>query len=60
MAFVEDDLRGHILWGPTERPGLLATSDLFGETKIHLETPRRLATLRHGVRPRRAGLTSLM
>lgn len=44
MALVEDDLRGHIFRRPTERPGLLATSDLFGKTKVDLETARRLAT----------------
>lgn len=44
MAFVEDDLRGHVFRGPTECPGLLATSDLFGKTKVDLETPTPLAT----------------
>ena len=38
VAFVEDDLRGHVLRGPTERPGLLATSDLLGKSKVNLET----------------------
>lgn len=38
MAFVEDDLWGHVFRGSTERPGLLATSDFFGKTKVDLET----------------------
>lgn len=37
MAFVEDDLRCHILWSATEGPSLLATSDLLGKTKVDLE-----------------------
>lgn len=38
VALVKDDLRGHILWSPTEGPGLLATSHLFGKTKVNLES----------------------
>lgn len=44
MAFVEDDLGGHVFRSSTERPGLLATSDLFGKTKVDLETSSPLAT----------------
>lgn len=44
MAFVEDDLGGHVFRGSTERPGLLATSDLFGKTKVDLGTSSPLAT----------------
>lgn len=44
MAPVEDDLGGHVFRRPTERPGLLATSDLFGETKVDLETACRSVT----------------
>lgn len=53
MALVEDNLGGHVFRGPAERPGLLATSDLFGETKVDLQTLGGLATLPHpsGSRP---------
>ena len=34
MTLVEDDLRSHVLRGPTERPGLIAGVELLGETKI--------------------------
>lgn len=44
MAFVEDDLWGHVFWGSTERPGLLATSDLFGKAKVDLGTFSPFAT----------------
>jgi len=37
VALVEDDLRGHVLRRPAERPRLLTETDLLGETKIHLE-----------------------
>lgn len=47
MAFVEDDLWGHVFRGSTERPGLLATSDLFGKTKVDLETFSSLAGVAH-------------
>ena len=36
VAFVEEDLRGHVLRGPAEGPGLLAASDLLGKTKVNL------------------------
>ena len=35
MALVEDDLRSHVLRGPTEGPGLIAGVELLGETKIY-------------------------
>lgn len=37
MSFVQDDLWGHILWSATERPRLLAKTDLLSKAKIHLE-----------------------
>ena len=35
MALVEDDLRGHVLRGPTEGPGLIAGLKLLRETKVY-------------------------
>lgn len=37
VAFVQDDLRGHVLRGPAERPRLLTQTHLLGETKVHLK-----------------------
>lgn len=36
MAFVQNDLRGHVLWGPAERPRLLTQTHLLGKAKVHL------------------------
>ena len=35
VALVGDDLRRHVLRGPTEGPGLIAGVKLLGETKIY-------------------------
>lgn len=38
MAFVVQDLRGQVLWGPTEGVGLLPTLQCFGKAKVHLQS----------------------
>ncbi len=40
VAFVENDLRRHVLRCPAEGPGLLTTSDLLGKTKVNLGSSR--------------------
>ena len=35
MTLVEDNLRSHVLRGPTEGPGLIAGVELLGETKVY-------------------------
>ena len=35
MAFVEDDLRSHVLRGSAESPGLITRVQLLGETEIY-------------------------
>lgn len=37
MAFVQDDLRCHVLWSPTERPRLLTQTHLLSEAKVDLD-----------------------
>ena len=40
MALVQDDLWGHVLRRPAERPRLLTEADLLSETEVHLEAER--------------------
>lgn len=37
VSFIQDDLRGHVLWSPTKRPRLLPQAKFFSKTKVHLE-----------------------
>lgn len=45
MAFVHDDLWGHILWCPTECPCLLSKANLFSKAKVCLRKCRRISNI---------------
>lgn len=49
MAFVQDDLGGHVLRSPTERPRLLTQTHLLSKAKIHLGDETKMINILHTI-----------